>query len=206
MRRAAAVVMAVCLMGFALVLAEPAFATAATAAQHVFVTNSAEHPVPVAPKGTTRVSGTVTVANPTPAAAAPLLIQQAFETQPITRDAPFASGTLYEVPVGKLLTVEYFQAHWSFSGVGLRQAGLRAGQTCSFGESTDPNIDRLQTFFPDQNAGDGYHVVGGPVKLLVPSGGCLTYEVGANYADIGEGTTIYMYGGFTGYLTDAPAA
>jgi hypothetical protein len=203
-RKAFLIALAVWVAGLAAVAVKPAYAATKEAIQNVFITNTADNPVPVAPQGTTNVTGTVTVANPTPPAAQPVLVQKGFETQPITRQDPFVGGQLYEVPPGKVLTVEHFQAHWLFSGVHLRQASLRAGG-CSFYQPTgDANIDRLQVFFPDQDAGVGYHVVGGPVKLVVPAGNCLTYEVGADYADIQEGTTLYVYGGFTGYLTDAP--
>ena len=206
LRRAVGLVLAVWILGFGLLLVEPAYAAAKAAIQDVFITNTPENPIPVAPQGTTQIAGTVTVANPPAAASEPVLVQKAFETQPITREQPFTSGTLYEVPAGKLLTVDYFQAHWIFSGVGLRQASLRAGKCPLFQPTGDPNVDRLQVFFPDQNAGLGYHVVGGAVSLVVPAGSCLTYEVGAVNTDIQEGSTLFVYGGFTGRLTDAPAA
>jgi hypothetical protein len=196
-------------------VAMPGYAVAKGVVQDVFITNTATDPVPVTPQGTTQIAGTVTVANPTreitgtvtvanptPVPAAPIPVQQTFSEKPITRAAPFASGILYEVPQGKVLTVEYFQAHWLFSGVALRQASLRVGCT----PPPEGTIDAMQVFLPDQDAGIGYHVVGGPVKIIVPGGSCLTYDVGANYADIDEDTTLYMYGGFSGYLTDAPPA
>jgi hypothetical protein len=194
-RRATVVVLAVSAMGFALVVAEPAFAAAKDAVQSVFITNTADNPVPV--------NGTVTVANPTPAAAAPVLVQKQFGQQPITKANPFAGGVLYQVPPGKLLTVEFFQAHWFFSGVGLRQGSLRVGCT----ESTSPNVDGVQVFLEDKDAGLGFHVVGGALKMIVPGGTCLTYDIGADYADFtSDSEVIYMYGGFTGYLTDAPSS
>ena len=199
------------------IVAVPGFAVAKGVVQDVFITNTATDPVPVVAQGTTAVTGSVsianpitgavtitnpiTVANPTPAPPPePVPVQAVFNEKPITRAAPFASGTLYEVPEGKLLVVEFFQAHWLFSGVAMRQADLRV--SCN----DNPPGTNAQVFFPDQDAGLGYHVVGGATKLLVPGGSCLTYEVGANYADIDEGTTLYVYGYFTGYLIDAPAA
>jgi hypothetical protein len=205
-RKSALLALAIWLTGLGALAARPALAATRDAIQNVFITNTADNPVPVSPQGTTQVAGTVTVANPTPAASQPTLVQQGFETQPITRQQPFVGGTLYQVPAGKVLTVEYFQVHWIFSGVHLRQAILRAAGNCSYAPPADANIDRAQVFFPDQAAGDGYHVAGGSVKLLVPAGGCLTYEVGAVYSDIAEGSTLYVYGSFTGTLTDAPAA
>ena len=193
------------------IVAVPGFAVAKGVVQDVFITNTAANPVPVALQGATEVTGTVsianpitgtvTVANPTPAPAPePVPVQAVFSEKPITRAAPFASGILYEVPEGKTLVVEFFQAHWLFSGVGLRQADLRV--SCN---DNAPGTN-AQVFMPDQDSGIGYHAVGGATKLLVPGGSCLTYEVGVVNTDLDEGTTLYMYGYFTGYLIDeAPA-
>jgi hypothetical protein len=169
----------------------------------VLIANTPANPVPVAPQGTTEVTGTVTVANPTPPAPpvpVPVPVQGSFDQQPITRSDPFAGGVLYEVPEGKTLIVEFFQAHWIFSGVGLRQAQLLV--SCNDNApGTNPSV-----FLEDNVAGLGYHVVGGETRLMVPGGSCLRYSVGAISTDIGEGTTLFMYGHFTGQLIDDPAS
>ena len=174
-------------------LAVPGYAVAKGVVQDVFITNTTANPVPVTPQGTTEVAGTVsvgnpitgtvsianpitgtvTVANPTPAPPpAPVPVQGSFDQEPITNDAPFASGVLYEVPEGKLLVVEFFQAHWLFSGVGVRQAQLLV--SCN----DNPPGTNASVFLDDRDAGLGYQVVGGETKLHVPGGSCLQYSAG----------------------------
>ena len=188
----------------------PGVAAAKDALTEVIIKNTPANPVPVAPQGTTQVNGsvsvtnpitgTVTVANPTPAPPpAPVPVQGTFDQKEITRANPFAGGVLYEVPAGKTLIVEFFQAHWLFSGVGLRQAQLLV--SCNNNApGTNPTV-----FLQEQDSGLGYHVVGGATRLHVPGGSCLRYSVGAISTDIGEGTTLFMYGHFTGQLIDAAA-
>ena len=185
------------------VVAVPGIAVAADKLQEVIIANTPANPIPVAPQGTTEVTGTVTVANPTPPAPPvqlPVPVQGSFDQQEITRSDPFANGVLYEVPEGKTLIVEFFQAHWLFSGVGVRQAQLLV--SCNDNPpGTNPSV-----FLEDNDAGLGYQVVGGETRLMVPGGSCLLYSVGAVSTDIAEGTTLYMYGHFTGQLIDSPAA
>jgi hypothetical protein len=91
----------------AVAVAGPGLATAAEKlAQDVFVTNTANNPVRVAPQGTTQVAGTVTVANqPEPPAppALPRPIQIRIPSSPVTHDHPTSTERLFTVPQGKVL-------------------------------------------------------------------------------------------------------
>jgi hypothetical protein len=186
-------------------IAVPGVSTATKVVQDVLVTNTADNPVPVAPQGTTEVAGTVNVANqPEPPAppAQPVPRQFRLVGMPVTREAPTAIETVYTVPEGKLLTVEYAEFHFS----GHVQGRVADLLTDCYG--SDPRTGSIHAgtyHLPEIQSGDLHRIFGGPIKLLVPAGRCLLSRVNVRSTDIPEGNTIVVHGSVTGYLTDAPA-
>jgi hypothetical protein len=185
------------------VVAGPGLADAAqNVVQSVLVTNTASNPVPVASTGTTQVAGTVTVANqPTPPAPAPKPkpIQKRFAgTIDDTNHGAFAT-TAYNVPQGKVLTVEYGQLYvikpYEVNGVSF-------SVSCSANEGTDTESVVWQ--LPELPSAQTWHLFGGPMTLVVPGGSCLQARLHVLETNIPDGTGLGVNGGFSGFLTDAP--
>jgi len=190
----------------AAVVAVPGVSTAAEKIQDVFVTNTADNPVPVASQGTAQVAGTVTVANqPEPPAppAQPVPRQFKLEGKPVTREAPTALETVYTVPEGKLLTVEYAEVYFSAPADGYNADLL---VSCYSGDPRVGPIHSSNYHLPEIQGPDLQRIFGGPIKLLVPAGRCLRTHVTVKNTDIPEGNTLFVHGSVTGYLSDLPQA
>ncbi|MDX6594254.1 MAG: hypothetical protein QOJ13_3450 [Gaiellales bacterium] len=185
------------------VVAGPGLADAAQrVAQDVFVTNTAANPVPVAPQGTTQVAGTVNVANqPEPPAPEPKPrpIQKRFEGTISDENHGAFATVAYNVPAGKILTVEYGQLYvikpYEVNGVSF-------SVSCSANAGTD--IESVVWQLPELASSETWHLFGGPMTLVVPGGSCLQARLHVLESNIPSGTGLGVNGGFTGFLTDAP--
>ncbi len=173
-------------------------------AQNVFVTNTASNPIPVAPQGTTQIAGTVTVANqpaPPPAPAAPIPIQIRIKSSPVTRDAPTSTETLFTVPQGKVLTIEYAEFYFSQPA-----DAYNANLQISCGIQQTENIEEVSYHLPQVEGANLTRIFAGPIKMLIPPGRCVQSHVTIINTDIPENGTYYVNGGITGYLSDLPAS
>jgi hypothetical protein len=187
-------------------IAGPGLATAAVkAAQEVVIVN--EQPVPVAVDGPTEVTGTVTVANqPQPPAppAQPVPIQIRLEGSWVSRENPVANETVYTVPEGKLLTVEYAELRFWDLGADAQRGYFYVD--CDGGADREGPIHSGIYHLPEIEGGNEDRIFGGPLKLLVPAGRCLKSYLLIYGRDLNEGTSVVVHGTVTGYLTDAAPA
>lgn len=184
----------------AVVIAIPGLAAAGVkTVQEVFVTNTIDEPVPVAQQGATTVTGSVTVANQPEPPAQPVPIQIRLEGTSVSRTDPSASETLYTVPEGKLLTVEYGQLHfWNLA----RAQTAFFFVSCDGGAPVDGTVDSARGHLSQIDSGEQDRVFAGPMKLLVPGGRCLRSNVVVVGSDLPEGTSVVVHGSVTGYLSD----
>jgi len=184
-------------------VAGPGLATAAEKlAQDVFVTNTANNPVPVASQGTTQVAGTVTVANqPEPPAppAQPRPIQIRIPSSPVTHDHPTSTERLFTVPQGKVLTIEYAEFYFSQPA-----DAYNADLHIDCGVQETENIEETTVHLPEVQGSNLQRIFAGPIKMLVPPGRCVVSHVTVINTDIPETVTYYINGGITGYLSDLP--
>jgi hypothetical protein len=171
----------------------------------VRVINTTAEAVPVAVQGTTQVTGTVTVANQPAPPAKPEPIQIRLEGRPVTQAQPTGTETIFKVPEGKLLTVEFAQLYFSLlaaeNPTDAYNANLHIGCAPT---PTDGPIDFITYHLPEIQGPNLYRIFGGPVKLLVPGGACLRSSVTVINTTIPENVTLYINGSITGYLSDAP--
>jgi hypothetical protein len=138
-----------------------------------------------------------TTANPVPVNEASSPLQLTLPSPGLTRDAPYASGDLYTVPAGKVLTVEFASVYIS-APIRLREANFLVGCIASA-----PPIQNGLVKLPLANTGTAYTSAGGPLQLFVPAGGCLRYQFGAESADICVGCTWNVNGYVNGSLRSA---
>ena len=133
--------------------------------------------------------------------AAPTPIQIRLQGSPVTNDAPTAVETLFNVPEGKLLTVEYAEVYFS-APADAYNASLYVD--CTFGDP-ESQIDASNYHLQEIQGPNLSRVFGGPMKMLVPAGACLRSHVTVVNTDIPEGSTLFVHGSITGYLSDAVA-
>lgn len=165
----------------------PAAVEAADKITEVLVTNSDSQPVPV--------KGTVTVANQPGIPPAPLPFQRDFKFSGTGLFVVFGE-TLYTVPTGKSLTIEYGQISMANS-VDVIDASFSVG--CSIPQTGA--VGRASYELPAVPAGDHLKVFGGPMGIHVPEGACLRFQ--ATTQPEFEGG-VEVRGSITGYLSDAP--
>jgi hypothetical protein len=184
-------------------IAGPGIAEAADkAAQSVFVSNTAEQPVPVAPQGTTQIAGTVTVANqPAPPApeAKPTPIQKRFTGSIDDANHGSFSTIAYTVPEGKVLTVEYGQIY-VIKPYEVNSVSFSVG--CGGGQG---DLEAVVWQQPELPSSATWRLFGGPMTLVVPGGNCLVARLHVLETNIPDNVGLGVNGGFTGLLTDAPA-